>query len=386
MQNSSMSGAAECIWLELTVLVCLQVMQLGHRNNACSVCTSSAFTSAVHAAVFGAVSCRDVVPYDHNRVTLPPLPSTSKGSTSSSSSGGGTSTAAAHQAVVQGSGSGSSSSSSGVSSSRAPGTYINASFMSDPRLPGDASQVFGYIATQGPLPSTVADLWRMVAATNTSAIVMLTGLTDGSTSLGNSRPRCAPYFPDNEQDCLRLPCNITVTCVHKNSLDENVFFRQLEVVWGARPGSQQQATQQPRRLWINHYQYLAWPDYGIPQTSSAVRVLCHALDGCRRAGCKIVVHCSAGVGRTGTFIAVDMLLQRLHSLTLQLHGTVRDEDVRAAMDIRSLVASLRKQRRGTVQTTEQYGFVWQALIDELQVLLAEQEEQEQQLQLAQQAV
>ncbi|WIA32929.1 hypothetical protein OEZ86_006098 [Tetradesmus obliquus] len=252
---------------------------------------------------------RDVVPYDHNRVLLPPLQQ-HRSSNDCSSSSSSSSTAAANH------------SSSSSSSSKAPGTYINASYMADPWLPGDASQAIGYIATQGPLPCTVADLWRMVAVTNTSAIVMLTGLTDGSTSLGNSRPRCAPYFPDKEQDCLRLPGSITVTCVHKNSLDENVFFRQLEVAWAPpQQQQQQQQPQQPQRLWINHYQYANWPDYGIPPTTSSVRVLCHALDGCRRAGCKIVVHCSAGVGRTGTFVAVDMLLQRLHSLTLQLHGT-----------------------------------------------------------------
>jgi tyrosine-protein phosphatase non-receptor type 9 len=324
---------------------------------------------------------RDVVPYDHNRVLLPPLQQHHHGSSSSSA-------AVNH------------SSSSNSSSSKAPGTYINASYMTDPWLPGDASQALGYIATQGPLPSTVADLWRMVAVTNTSAIVMLTGLTDGSTSLSNSRPRCAPYFPDKEQDCLRLPGSITVTCVHKNSLDENVFFRQLEVVWAPPQQQQQQHAagqhqqqpnavqqqqqplpqviqqqpQQPQRLWINHYQYANWPDYGIPPTTSSVRVLCQALDGCRRAGCKIVVHCSAGVGRTGTFVAVDMLLQRLHSLTLQLHGTVSVEDIHAAVDIPGLVAILRKQRRGTVQTAEQYAFVWQALMDEIAVLLQEQQD------------
>jgi tyrosine-protein phosphatase non-receptor type 9 len=326
---------------------------------------------------------RDVVPYDHNRVLLPPLQQQHHISSS---------TAANH---------------SSSSSRKAPGTYINASYMTDPWLPGDACQALGYIATQGPLPCTVADMWRMVAVTNTSAIVMLTGLTDGSAVLGNSRPRCAPYFPDREQDCLRLPGDITVTCVHKNSLDDNVFFRQLEVVLapqqqqqqqqqpgaqqqqqqaqGAQPQQQQQQLQQqPQRLWINHYQYANWPDYGIPPTTSSVRVLCHALDGCRRAGCKIVVHCSAGVGRTGTFVAVDMLLQRLHSLTLQLHGTVREEDIHAAVNIPGLVASLRKQRRGTVQTAEQYAFVWQALMDEIAVLLQEQQDAAQDLQQQQQ--
>jgi tyrosine-protein phosphatase non-receptor type 9 len=254
---------------------------------------------------------------------------------------------------------------------------------------------------QGPLPATVQDFWRMVAVTNTSAIVMLTGLSDGSPKLGNSKPRCAAYFPENEQDTLRLP-SATVTCVHKNSLDENVHFRQLEVAWSepvaaatapavtaaaGGPGaaaaaaaggagssiaagaacaagtgsssSSQQVQSQPLRLWINHYEYAGWPDYGVPPTTGSVLALCHALDGCRRAGCKIVVHCSAGVGRTGTFIATDVLLQRLHSLSLRLHGSVGQQDVVAAMNVPELVVNLRQQRRGMVQTWEQYRFVWE---------------------------
>jgi len=99
---------------------------------------------------------------------------------------------------------------------------------------------------------------------------------------------------------------------------------------------------------------------------------------------KSVVHCSAGVGRTGTFIAIDILLHRLHNLTLQLHGSVTDDDIRAAMDIPGFVASLRKQRRGTVQTGEQYAFIWQAVMDELELLVQERQQlQQEQLQLQQ---
>lgn len=341
---------------------------------------------------------RDVVPYDHNRVRLPPPPQPAAvGSDPSSQAAAAAASAdAAAQASKAALGLGCTST-----------NYINASFMSDPHLTGDHAALQGYIATQGPLPATVIDFWRMVAATNASAIVMLTGLSDGSPKFGNSKPRCAAYFPDNEQDVLRLP-GARVTCVHKNSLDENVHFRQLEVVWsepaaapsdvparqagagssaaagaagaaaGAGPSRQpQQQSQQPQRLWINHYEYAGWPDYGVPPTSGSVLALCHALDGCRRAGCKIVVHCSAGVGRTGTFIAIDVLLQRLHSLSLQLHGSVKQEDVIAAMNVPELIVNLRQQRRGMVQTWEQYSFVWQAVINELQTLLQQQEQQQQ---------
>lgn len=242
-------------------------------------------STANHAANTAKNRYRDVVPYDHNRVQLP-TNSSSSSSASSSRRPSGSSSSSSQQAVNSSYGS--------VSSCTGDSTYINASLMTDPHTAADGSQVLGYIATQGPLPSTIADFWRMVASTNASAIVMLTALTDGSPTLGNSRPRCAAYFPEDEQDCLRLPGNITVTCVHKNNLDSNVFFRQLEVVWSGCP--------QQEPLWINHYQYSAWPDYGVPPKTHSVLALCHALDGCRRAGCKIIVHCSAGVGRTGTFM------------------------------------------------------------------------------------
>jgi tyrosine-protein phosphatase non-receptor type 9 len=335
---------------------------------------------------------RDVVPYDHNRVCLPPAPVLQQpfatGANSSAAAAAAASAAAATAASKAALGLGHTST-----------NYINASFMADPQLPGDHAALQGYVATQGPLPATVIDFWRMVAATNASAIVMLTGLLDGSPTLGNSKPRCAAYFPENEQDVLRLP-GALVTCVHKNSLDENVHFRQLEVVWSdkaaAKPAAGQPggaagtsstavaaaasssgaSRQQQQRLWINHYEYAGWPDYGVPPTTASVLALCHALDGCRRSGCKIVVHCSAGVGRTGTFIAIDVLLQRLHSLSLQLHGSVEEKDVIAAMNVPELVLDLRQQRRGMVQTWEQYSFVWQAVINELQALLQQQEQQQ----------
>lgn len=69
--------------------------------------------------------------------------------------------------------------------------------------------------------------------------------------------------------------------------------------------------------------------------------------------------------------AVDILLQRLQSLTLQPHGSVSEVQIRAAMDIPTLVADLRKQRRGSVQTSGQYAFIWRALMDELEQLLGQ---------------
>jgi hypothetical protein len=103
----------------------------------------------------------------------------------------------------------------------------------------------------------------------------------------------------------------------------------------------------------------------VPPSTRAIRALCHALDDCRRAGCHIAVHCSAGVGRTGAFLAIDMLLQRLQRLRLAPPGAITGAAVADAVDVPALVLALRRQRRGMVQTGAQYGFVYHALVDDL---------------------
>ena len=136
-----------------------------------------------------------------------------------------------------------------------------------------------------------------------------------------------------------------------------ITLRQLEVRF----------TDSGKQQWINHYQYNGWPDFGVPQDTEAIRQLCHALDDCRRSGCNLVVHCSAGIGRTGTFCAIDILLQRIHWLKLQVHGSLQQGAIERAMDIAELVRALRKQRRGMVQTGDQYSFIFHAVMDEMEV-------------------
>eukprot|EP00877_Chromochloris_zofingiensis_P002632 jgi/Chrzof1/1236/Cz01g45230.t1 len=227
--------------------------------------------------------------------------------------------------------------------------YINASYIRDQV---DGSQGHAYIATQGPLSNTVEEFWHMVQVTNTSAIVMLTNLAD------HGKVKCAPYYPEGEKQSLTLP-GVQVTCVHASKIGDVISFRQLEVIF---PGTGEQR-------WVNHYHYMAWPDFGVPQRTQDIRRLCRALDDCRRTGCHITVHCSAGVGRTGSFCAVDVLLQRLDWLKLQ--HTCDPNVIRQAMDVSQLVLSLRKQRPGMVQTGDQYTFIYSAVMDELRALIEE---------------
>ena len=200
---------------------------------------------------------------------------------------------------------------------------------------------------------------------------------------------------------MAVPGGPTLRCVHRAALRPDLVARQLEVKFppahppasapptaaagggegggggsgeglaGTQGQQGQQQQQQPDVLWVNHYHYTAWPDHGVPPSTAGVRALCHALDDCRRAGSTIAVHCSAGVGRTGAFVAIDMLLQRLQRLRLRppAAGAAAAADARAAADVRALVLALRRQRRGMVQTGAQYEFVYHALVDDLRAAL-----------------
>jgi tyrosine-protein phosphatase non-receptor type 9 len=132
-------------------------------------------------------------------------------------------------------------------------------------------------------------------------------------------------------------------------------MRQLELVV-ADSGEQR---------WINHYHYDAWPDYGVPASTEHLRQLCHALDDCRRIGCHITVHCSAGIGRTGTFLAIDMLLQRLLWLKLQVQQSLSVATITSVLNVPALVAALRQQRAGMVQTMDQYSCVYTVVMEQL---------------------
>lgn len=233
---------------------------------------------------------------------------------------------------------------------RGSSSYFNGSFIRDPTV--DGAYACGYVATQGPLPATVPDFWQAMRVAQCSAVVMLTNYVDFG------RAKCAPYFPETEGQFMQLPGRLSIKCVHKAQLSADLAIRQLEVCYPV-------GKYELERQWVNHYHYTSWPDHGVPPTTAGVRALCHALDDCRRASCNIAVHCSAGVGRTGAFVAIDMLLQRLQRLRLQPPGAITGAAVTEAVDVQALVLALRGQRRGMVQTGAQYEFVYHALVDDL---------------------
>ncbi|KAF3853515.1 hypothetical protein F7725_014203 [Dissostichus mawsoni] len=164
--------------------------------------------------------------------------------------------------------------------------YINASYM-----PGYNSSK-DYIATQGPLPTTVNDFWRMIWEQRVRGIVMVTNCTEGG------RTKCEQYWP---ADSKPVPHGELIVTLRSEQQEPDWTLREF------RRNNSEEHT-------VKHFHFTAWPDHGVPQ---GTEVLIQFRGLVRRhierdgAGAPTVVHCSAGVGRTGTIMALDVLLQQL---------------------------------------------------------------------------
>ncbi|KAM9773745.1 receptor-type tyrosine-protein phosphatase H isoform 1-T1 [Syngnathus typhle] len=205
--------------------------------------------------------------------------------------------------------------------------YINASYM-----PGYNSSR-EYIATQGPLPSTVGDFWRMIWELRVNAIVMVTNCTEGRWT------KCEHYWPAHNETCLHQGLMITTA------------FEQQETNWTLREFRVKHKSRTEERT-VKHFHFTAWPDHGVPQCTDVLiqfRRLIRRHMETNRSRTPTVVHCSAGVGRTGTIIALDVLLQQLH----------RDKEV----GINTFVHNMRLRRPHMVQTESQYVFLHRCIMD-----------------------
>lgn len=200
--------------------------------------------------------------------------------------------------------------------------YINANYM-----PGFTSKR-EYIVSQGPLPSTRDDFWRMIWEQNIRNIVMLTRCTE------KGREKCDHYWPPHSDAMFYGDLQVAV-------LTETRFpswsITEMKIAYGnvTRP--------------IRHFHFTAWPDFGVPERpQSLIKFVRIVRDQMIRECGPMLVHCSAGVGRSGTFIVLDRLLQEIKE--------------RDTVDIFSIVHDLRKERVWMVQTEQQYVCVHQCLL------------------------
>ncbi|KAK9516048.1 hypothetical protein VZT92_024010 [Zoarces viviparus] len=218
--------------------------------------------------------------------------------------------------------------------------YINASYM-----PGNNFRR-EYVATQGPLPGTKDDFWKMVWEQNVHNMVMVTQCVE------KGRVKCDHYWPF-DQDPLYYGDQIV------QMLSESVLPE-----WTIREFSICSEEQLSFTRLVRQFHYTVWPDHGVPETTQSliqfVRTVRDYVNRSPGSG-PTVVHCSAGVGRTGTFIVLDRVLQQL--------------DTKDVLDIYGSVFDLRLHRSHMVQTECQYTYLHQCVRDVLRArkLHSEQE-------------
>ncbi|XP_045660468.1 receptor-type tyrosine-protein phosphatase T [Ursus americanus] len=221
--------------------------------------------------------------------------------------------------------------------------YINANYIDGYHRPRH------YIATQGPMQETVKDFWRMIWQENSASIVMVTNLVEvgrhpaehtvGNATLGRAASpgmvKCVRYWPDDTE----VYGDIKVSLIETEPLAEYVI-RTFTV--------QKKGYHEIRELRLFHF--TSWPDHGVPCYATGLLGFVRQVKFLNppEAG-PIVVHCSAGAGRTGCFIAIDTMLDMAEN-----EGVV---------DIFNCVRELRAQRVNLVQTEEQYVFVHDAILE-----------------------
>ncbi|GCC37481.1 hypothetical protein chiPu_0015985 [Chiloscyllium punctatum] len=226
----------------------------------------------------------DILPYDHNRVQLSPVPG------------------------EQGS------------------DYINASFIDG------FNESKKYIAAQGPKDETSNDFWKMVWEQKATIIVMVTRCEEGK------RPKCAQYWP-NVDDETKSFGDLTVRISEEKWCPDYVI-RKLFISHKEKSSERE----------VTHIQFISWPDHGVPEDPHLLLKLRQRVNAFRNLfSGPIVVHCSAGVGRTGSYIGIDAMMQGL--------------EIEGRVDIYGYVVQLRRQRCLMVQVEAQYILIHQALLE-----------------------
>uniref|UniRef100_A0A1A8EVW9 Protein tyrosine phosphatase, receptor type, Nb n=1 Tax=Nothobranchius korthausae TaxID=1143690 RepID=A0A1A8EVW9_9TELE len=211
--------------------------------------------------------------------------------------------------------------------------YINASTIieHDPRMPA-------YIATQGPLSHTISDFWQMVWENGCTVIVMMTALVE------DGEKQCDRYWPDEGSSLYHI--------YEVNLVSEHIWCNDFLVRSFYLKNVQ---TQETRTL--TQFHFLSWPAQGIPTSARPLLDFRRKVNKCYRGrSCPIIVHCSDGTGRTGTYILIDMVLNRMAK-------GVKEIDIAATLE------HIRDQRPGMVRTKDQFEFALTAVAEEVNAIL-----------------
>ncbi|CAF4401480.1 unnamed protein product, partial [Rotaria sp. Silwood2] len=206
-------------------------------------------------------------------------------------------------------------------------SYINANYIT-----GWPNEYHAFIATQGPLSNTIIDFYRMIWQEYTPVVVMITRLFE------NNKSKCERYIPDSRAHQYG-PFYVEVKSINYQNDYE---IRRLIIKF------------ENEQREVDHYWYTAWPDHSCPNVVQPLIELVHDVEKSRidlskinkRSG-PVIVHCSAGIGRTGCFIALSNGIKQLNK--------------EHSVDVLRILCNLRRDRGGMIQTNDQYQFVHQAL-------------------------
>ncbi|CAI9733310.1 receptor-type tyrosine-protein phosphatase mu-like [Octopus vulgaris] len=209
--------------------------------------------------------------------------------------------------------------------------YINANFINNQR----------YIACQGPTQSTLTDFWRMIWQLKCNTIIAL------NDTITAGKMKCMQYWPDEENN----ESFGTIQISHIKTMYHSTYIHRSFTISKTDVYLQTGVSQNENESWtIDQFFFRKWPDHDIPQHAEYILNFIHAIKS-MDIKYPVVVHCSAGVGRTGTYICIDILLNEM------LSGE--------AIDVLACVTKLREERMHMVQKRIQLEFIYDVLVENI---------------------